>query len=182
MLYSRAGSYPRGKPMLYAEDFSPNTPQGACPTCHGLGRIYDVTETSMVPDDSLTIRERAIAAWPPAWHGQNLRDILVTLGYDIDTPLARAAEKGSRLDSLYRGAAHGARVCGIHAGRDPHARCAARSSRATWAPSPACASYVLHTFATTQSALMKKRVARFMSGTLCPVCARQASASAKRWR
>jgi excinuclease ABC subunit A len=29
----------------------------------------------MVPDDSLTIRERAIAAWPPAWHGQNPRDI-----------------------------------------------------------------------------------------------------------
>src|SRR4051812_27831818 len=80
MLYSRAGSYPPGQPMLYAEDFSPNTAQGACPNCHGLGRVYAVTEKSMVPDDSLTIRERAIAAWPPAWHGQNLRDILVTLG------------------------------------------------------------------------------------------------------
>ena len=31
MLYSRAGSYPPQQPMLYAEDFSPNTPQGACP-------------------------------------------------------------------------------------------------------------------------------------------------------
>ena len=30
--------------MLYAEDFSPNTPQGACPHCHGLGRVYEVTE------------------------------------------------------------------------------------------------------------------------------------------
>ena len=30
--------------------------------------------------------------------------------------------------------------------------------------------YVLHTFATTQSALMKKRVSRFMVGGLCPVC------------
>src|SRR5450631_2960100 len=28
ILYSRAGSYPAGQPMLYAEDFSPNTPQG----------------------------------------------------------------------------------------------------------------------------------------------------------
>jgi excinuclease ABC subunit A len=27
-----------------------------------------------------------VAAWPGAWHGQNLRDILVTLGYDIDRP------------------------------------------------------------------------------------------------
>ena len=86
MLYSRAGSYPDGQAMLYAEDFSPNTPQGACPQCHGLGRVYEVTEQSMVPDDSLTIRQRAIAAWPSAWQGQNLRDILVTLGYDVDIP------------------------------------------------------------------------------------------------
>ncbi len=66
MLYSRAGEYPRGLEMLHAEDFSPNTPQGACPECQGLGRVYEATESSMVPDDSLTIRERAIAAWPTA--------------------------------------------------------------------------------------------------------------------
>src|SRR5947209_14609734 len=58
MLYSRAGTYPRDQPMLYAEDFSPNTPQGACPRCHGLGRVIEVTERSLVPDDRLTIRER----------------------------------------------------------------------------------------------------------------------------
>ena len=86
MLYSRAGTYPPHQPMLHAEEFSSNTPEGACPQCHGLGRIYDVTERSMVPDDSLSIRERAVAAWPPAWHGQNLRDILVSLGYDVDRP------------------------------------------------------------------------------------------------
>lgn len=86
MLYSRAGDYPRGQKLLYAESFSANTAEGACPECHGLGSIYQVTEKSMVPDDSLTIRERAVAAWPSAWQGQNLRDILVTLGYDIDRP------------------------------------------------------------------------------------------------
>jgi len=69
MLYSRAGDYPRGQPLLYAESFSPNTAEGACPKCHGLGRVYEVTEQSMVPDPSLTIRERAVAAWPTAWHG-----------------------------------------------------------------------------------------------------------------
>src|SRR5689334_13768306 len=86
MLYSRAGQYPRGQAHLDAEAFSPNTPAGACPRCHGLGRVYEVTEKSMVPDPSKTIRERAIAAWPPAWHGQNLRDIITTLGYDVDRP------------------------------------------------------------------------------------------------
>src|SRR6187397_1296599 len=44
MLYSRAGDYPPKQPLLYAESFSPNTPEGACPECHGLGRLFDVTE------------------------------------------------------------------------------------------------------------------------------------------
>lgn len=73
MLYSRAGQYPDGQPMLYAEDFSTNTVQGACPECHGIGRVYDVPEEKMVPDPTLTIRERAIAAYPTAWHGHQLR-------------------------------------------------------------------------------------------------------------
>ena len=41
----------------------------------------------------LTIRERAVAAWPTAWHGQNLRDILVTLGYDVDRPWRELPKK-----------------------------------------------------------------------------------------
>ena len=44
MLYSRAGDYPKGQPLLYAESFSQNTVEGACPKCHGLGRVYEVTE------------------------------------------------------------------------------------------------------------------------------------------
>src|SRR6195952_605654 len=93
MLYSRAGDYPRHQPLLYAESFSPNTPEGTCPRCHGLGRVYEVTEGSMVPDDSLTIRQRAIAAWPTAWQGQNQRDILTTLGYDVDRPWRELSQK-----------------------------------------------------------------------------------------
>lgn len=93
MLYSRAGSYPPGQPMLYAEDFSPNTPQGACPECHGLGRVYEVTEALMVPDPNLTIRQRAVASWPLAWQGQNLRDILVTMGIDVDIPWKKLPKK-----------------------------------------------------------------------------------------
>ena len=44
MLYSRAGDYPRNQPLLYAESFSPNTPEGACPNCHGIGRVHEVSE------------------------------------------------------------------------------------------------------------------------------------------
>ncbi|GAF53988.1 LOW QUALITY PROTEIN: excinuclease ABC [Psychrobacter sp. JCM 18900] len=86
MLYSRAGEYPADLEILYADAFSPNTPDGACPTCSGIGRVFEVTEELLVPDNTKTIRERAIAAWPPAWQGQNLSRILTTLGYDIDKP------------------------------------------------------------------------------------------------
>src|SRR4051812_47515622 len=169
MLYSRAGSYPPGQPMLYAEDFSPNTAQGACPDCHGLGRVYAVTEKSMVPDDSLTIRERAIAAWPPAWHGQNLRDILVSLGYDVDIPW-RDLPKKDRDWILYT---EEQPTAPVYAGYTPEET--RRAVRKKEEPSymgtfTGARRYVLHTFATTQSALMKKRVSRFMVGSLCPVC------------
>ncbi len=169
MLYSRAGQYPRGQPMLHAEDFSPHTPQGACPVCQGLGFVYDVTEKAMVPDDTLSIRERAVAAWPPAWHGQNLRDILVTLGYDVDKPW-RDLPRKDRDWILFTDEQP---TVPVYAGFTPaETRAALRrklepSYQGTFT---SARKYVLHTFATTPSELMKRRVSRFMSGKVCPAC------------
>jgi len=170
MLYSRAGDYPPGQPMLYAESFSPNTPQGACPECHGLGRVYDATEASMVPDDSLSIRDRAIAAWPPAWHGQNLRDIVVTLGYDIDRPW-RDLPKKDRDWLLFT---EERPTVPVYAGfeADEVRRALKRKEEPSYQGTFSGARrYVLHTFANTQSPLMKKRVARYLVSTDCRVCA-----------
>ena len=169
MLYSRAGSYPPKQPMLYAEDFSPNTAQGACPNCHGLGYVYEVTEQSMVPDPSLSIRDRAIASWPPAWHGQNLRDILVTLGYDVDTPWRRLPKK----DRDWILFTEEQPTVPVYAGLTPaETRAALRRKEepSYMGTFMGARKYVLHTFATTQSALMKKRVARHMIGSVCPLC------------
>jgi excinuclease ABC subunit A len=169
MLYSRAGTYPAHQPMLYAEDFSPNTPQGACPHCHGLGRVYEVTEQTMVPDPSLSIRERAIASWPPAWHGQNLRDILVTLGVDVDRPW-RDLPKKDRDWILFT---EEQPTVPVYAGFTPaetKAALKAKTEPSYQGTYMGARKYVLHTFASTQSALMKKRVSRYMIGGLCPVC------------
>lgn len=169
MLYSRVGTYPVGQAMLFAEDFSPFTPQGACPICLGQGQLYEVTEKLLVPDDSLTIRERAIAAWPPAWHGQNLRDILVTLGFNVDKPW-RDLSKKDRDWILFTDEQPSVPV---YAGFTPaQTRAAVRSKLA---PSyqgtfTGVRKYVFQTFATTASALMKRRVARFMQGQVCPTC------------
>jgi excinuclease ABC subunit A len=169
MLYSRAGSYPPGQPMLYAEDFSPNTPQGACPECHGLGRVYEVTEASMVPDPSLTIRQRAIASWPLAWQGQNLRDILVTMGYDVDIPW-RDLPKKQRDWILFT---EETPTVPVYAGLTPEQTRVALKRKME--PSyqgtfTGARRYVLHTFTHSQSALMKKRVGQFMHGSPCPLC------------
>jgi len=169
MLYSRAGTYPRGQGILHAEAFSTNTPEGACPNCHGLGRVYEVTERSMVPDPSLTIRERAVAAWPPAWHGQNLRDILVTLGHDVDVPW-RELPKKVRDWILFTDEQP---VVPVYPGYTP-----AETRRAVRRKEPpnymgtftSARRYVLHAFATTQSPLIKRRVAQYMVSTACPVC------------
>ncbi|MET0187179.1 MAG: excinuclease ABC subunit UvrA [Achromobacter sp.] len=169
MLYSRTGTYPAKQPMLYAEDFSPNTVQGACPTCHGLGRVYDATEASMVPDPSLTIRERAVAAWPTAWHGQNLRDILVTLGYDVDTPWKDLPKKDRQwilftdeqpTVPVYAGFTPAETRTALKRKLDP-------SYQGTFTGAKR---YVLQTFATSQSALMKKRVSQFLVSSDCPQC------------
>jgi excinuclease ABC subunit A len=169
MLYSRAGDYPRGQPLLYAESFSPNTAEGACQRCHGLGRVYEVTEQSMVPDSSLSIRDRAVAAWPTAWHGQNLRDILTTLGYDVDRPW-RDLPKKQRDWILFT---EEQPTVPVYAGYD--AAEVKRALKRKEEPSyqgtfTGARRYVLQTFANTQSPLMKKRVAQYMISDECPLC------------
>jgi len=169
MLYSRAGNYPDDQPMLYAEDFSANTVQGACPECHGIGRVYEVTEDKMVPDPSLTIRERAIASWPTAWHGHQLRDVLVSLGYDVDVPW-KDLPREEREWILYTEETPHVPV---------HSRLTLAEARAAIAagvePSYSgtfvgARKYVLDTFANTKSEAMKRRVAQFLTVAPCPAC------------
>lgn len=169
MLYSRAGDYPRKQPLLYAESFSPNTPEGACPTCHGIGRIHEVSERTLVPDDSLTIRERAVAAWPTAWQGQNLRDILVTLGYDVDRPW-RELPKRDRDWILFTDEQPTVPVYAGYTAAETKRALKRKEEPSYQGTFTGARKYVLQTFATTQSAMMKRRVSRFLSSSDCPVC------------
>ncbi len=169
MLYSRAGTYPRNQPLLYAEAFSPNTPEGACPTCHGLGRVYEVTERSMVPNESLTIRQRAIAAWPQAWGGQNQRDILVSMGIDVDLPW-RELPKTLRHWILFTDEQP---TVPVHAGLTPAEtkRALKRKDEPSYMGTFTSAKrHVLQTFSNTQSASMKRRVQQYMLGSDCATC------------
>lgn len=169
MLYSRAGDYPAGQPIIYAEAFSPNTPEGACPECHGLGRVYQVTEKSMVPDDSLTIRERAVAAWPSAWQGQNQRDILTSLGHDVDIPW-RDLPKETRDWILFTDEQPIVPVYANYSAQQVREALKKKMPPDYMGTFTGVRRYVMHTFANTQSPLMKRRVAQYMLSSECPTC------------
>jgi excinuclease ABC subunit A len=123
----------------------------------------------MVPDDALTIRERAIAAWPPALHGQNLRDMLVSLGYDIDRPW-RELPKKDRDWILFTDEQP---VVPVYIGwnADQVRRAIKRKEEPSYHGNFSSARrYVLNTFATTESPTIKKRVAQYLESTECPLC------------
>jgi excinuclease ABC subunit A len=160
MLFSRAGTYPPGTTdRLDSDAFSPNTAAGACPECHGLGRAHTVTESSLVPDPSLSIREGAIAAWPGAWQGKNLRDIVTALGHDVDKPW-RTLPKKTRDWLLFT---EEQPVVWVEKAAD---RNDGQYNGRFWSAK----SHVMHTLANSKSESMRERALRFVEMGACPVC------------
>src|SRR5947207_265176 len=50
-------------PEMTPRAFSFNSPHGACPECQGLGAVYDFDPARLVPDESLSLQDGAIAPW-----------------------------------------------------------------------------------------------------------------------
>ncbi|MFU8947621.1 ABC transporter [Mycetocola zhadangensis] len=159
MLFSRAGSYPAGASRLESDSFSPNTATGACPRCHGLGIAHSVTESSAVHDPSLTIREGAITAWPGAWQGKNLRDVVVQLGYDIDVPWREM----SRADRDWLLFTEEQPVVEVTPQRD---RVAKPYKGRFWSAK----SHIMHALADSKSEASRARAARFVESGPCDLC------------
>ncbi|CAM5557288.1 ATP-binding cassette domain-containing protein [Streptomyces fumanus] len=161
MLFSRAGDYPPGAERLDSDAFSPNTAAGACPQCHGLGRVHRTTEELLVPDPSLSIREGAIAAWPGAWQGKNLRDVLDALGHDVDRPW-RELPAEEREWILFTDEQP---VVTVHPVRE-----AGRIQRPYQGTYLSARRYVLKTFADSKSPALRAKAERFLTSEPCPAC------------
>ncbi|KAB2364015.1 ATP-binding cassette domain-containing protein [Actinomadura montaniterrae] len=161
MLMSRAGEYPPGAERLDSDAFSPNTAAGACPRCHGLGEVHEVTEDSLVPDPSLSIRDGAIASWPGAWQGKNLRDILDALGYDIERPW-RDLPREQREWILFTDEQPAVTV---HPVREAH-----RIHRPYQGTYSSAKRLVLRAYADSKSEARRRRAESFLVAAVCPVC------------
>ncbi|MFF5505164.1 ATP-binding cassette domain-containing protein [Streptomyces roseolus] len=161
MLYSRAGDYPAGAPRLDSDAFSPNTAAGACPSCHGLGRIHETSEELLVPDPGLSIREGAVASWPGAWQGKNLRDVLAALGYDVDRPW-RELDPKDREWILFTDEQP---VVTVHPVRE-----AGRIQRPYQGTYTGARRLVLRTYSESKSPALRAKAERFLTSAPCPVC------------
>jgi excinuclease ABC subunit A len=90
---------------LEPRSFSFNSPFGACPDCSGIGTKLEVDEELIIPDDSLTINDGAIAPWAGGQSADYFLRLLEALGNDIkfslDTPWKKISAKAQ--DAILNG-------------------------------------------------------------------------------
>ncbi|MBA3948354.1 MAG: excinuclease ABC subunit UvrA [Acidobacteria bacterium] len=118
-LFSRSMACPEcgiSVPEMTPRSFSFNSPHGACQGCQGLGAVYDFDPARVVPDETKSLLEGAIAPWGRA-DKKPLREALATLAktFDIDltAPWSKLAKKTR--DLLLAGAS-GKRASAVAAG------------------------------------------------------------------
>jgi excinuclease ABC subunit A len=84
--------------------FSFNSPYGACPTCHGLGEIKEVSADLIIPDKGKSIMDGALQVYGKmelSWRAQQLAFVGKKYGFDLFTPISNFSEK--QLDILLYG-------------------------------------------------------------------------------
>lgn len=84
--------------------FSFNSPYGACPTCDGLGYIFEIDKNAVIPDKKLSIQKGGLAPLGPTrenWTSEVLKAVAKKLDFTITTPLEKLTEE--QIDQLLFG-------------------------------------------------------------------------------
>src|SRR5689334_24794101 len=83
-------------PEMTPRAFSFNSPHGACPTCQGLGATYDFDPARVIPDESKSLADGAIAPWARgdrALIETALKRLSEVFGIDLDVPFGKLPRK-----------------------------------------------------------------------------------------
>jgi excinuclease ABC subunit A len=94
-------SYPNPEP----NNFSFNSPKGACANCNGIGELYVVNDQKLVPDESLSIRSGAIAPHGPqkkSWIFKQFETIAQRFDFSLGTAWKDIPEEAKQI-ILYGG-------------------------------------------------------------------------------
>lgn len=141
-----------------AEDFSFNS-TGACPNCSGTGTVRKVNIATLVPDDSLTIDEGAVAPWNSLMWSL-MTDVCRKMGVRTNVPFRELTEKEKQI--VYYGPAEKKHIF-------YHAKNSNQAGELDFT--------YYNAVYTVENALSKvkdetgmKRVSKFLTETTCPVC------------
>lgn len=95
-IYSTFGACPNHPEIVFESleprMFSFNSPYGACPACHGLGKTMEISEDYVIPDKSKSIIDGALAVYGKmdlSWRAQQLAAVGKKFGFDIFTPISK---------------------------------------------------------------------------------------------
>ncbi len=94
-------SYPNPEP----NNFSFNSPKGACPNCNGIGELYVVNERKLVPDETLSIKNGALAPHGPekkSWIFKQFHTIAQRFDFTLNDPWKDIPEEAKQM-ILYGG-------------------------------------------------------------------------------
>lgn len=94
-------SYPNPEP----NNFSFNSPKGACSNCNGIGTLYQINEAKIIPDDSLSIKGGALAPHGPqknSWIFKQFETIAQRFNFKL-TDAYKSIPKEAKQVILYGG-------------------------------------------------------------------------------
>jgi excinuclease ABC subunit A len=142
--------------------FSFNNPFGACPTCDGLGTQKAIDPTMIVPDESLTLKNGAIAPWSksssPYYH-QTLEALGASYGFKLGDRWRDLKEEAQQAILYGTGSRE------VQFSYDDGLR-----SYRTTKPFEGVIPNLERRWKETDSAWSREEIERFMSGTPCPAC------------
>lgn len=107
-------------PELEPRVFSFNAPQGACPTCTGLGSRLEVDPELVIPNGNLTIAEGAIRPFnrvnSDAWYMKKMQAVAQRYGFSLQVPTGELNE--DQLEKILYGTKDEKYTIALGTGRD----------------------------------------------------------------
>lgn len=99
-LYSSFGACPNHPEIIFEplepRMFSFNSPFGACKKCHGIGEVMEISPELIIPDNSKSIMEGAIALYSitdQKWRSQQIAAVGREYGFDVFTKIKDYTKK-----------------------------------------------------------------------------------------
>ncbi len=161
--YSTFGACPNHPEIVFESleprMFSFNSPFGACPACHGLGEITEISTDLLIPDRSKSVMDGAIEIYGKfdlAWRAQQIAEAGKRHGFDIWTPIEKLTKK--QLDVL------------LYGDKEPQPEKARLFHGRDNGGFEGVIPQTMRLYRETKSEWRKEEIEKFMTGELCKTC------------